>query len=384
MRVAPVVLEGRVVRLEPLEPRHLPALHRQVTKTTFEHYTEWPADDSLETFSRWVLRHRSESNRVMFAVVLRESGEPVGSTSFLDIRPAHFALEIGSTWYGPAHQGTAVNPEAKRLLMAHAFEELGCVRVQLKTSSRNLRSQRAMEKLGAVKEGVLRNFQMRQIGLPRDTVLYSVTGAEWPTVRAGLDRRLGMDGRTELLALLHAHVAADEKERADLAVMRERARTAGDPFSREEPGAHFTGSAVVMSADGARVCLVHHGKLHRWLQPGGHAEPSDLGSMALTALREAHEETGMRVRPHPRAWGPLDVDAHTLPARKADAEHLHLDVRYAVVADEPETLRHDPAESHGAKWLSLDDALALADEAPLRRMLEKARALGPALSATDR
>ena len=180
--------------------------------------------------------------------------------------------------------------------------------------------------------------------------------------------------RAQLTALLDAHVATDEKERADLAQMRTFARTLKEPFSRTEPTAHFTGSAVVVSPDGARVCLVHHGKLNRWLQPGGHADPVDEGDMAKTALREAAEETGMRVRLHPAVPDrPLDVDIHTIPARKSDAEHRHLDVRYLVLAEDPESLQHDPNESHGARWLSWDEAVALADEAPLRRMLEKAR-----------
>ncbi len=181
-------------------------------------------------------------------------------------------------------------------------------------------------------------------------------------------------GRAPLVTLLDAHEPTEGKEREDLAQMRDFARTLAEPFSRTEPAAHFTGSAVVVSPDGARVCLVHHGKLHRWLQPGGHADPADGGDMAKTALREAAEETGMRVRLHPSCEGPLDVDIHTIPARKADAEHRHLDVRYLVLAENPDALQHDPNESHGARWLGWDEALALADEAPLRRMLQKARA----------
>lgn len=96
--------------------------------------------------------------------------------------------------------------------------------------------------------------------------------------------------------------------------------------------------------------------------------------MAATALREAREETGCEVEL--LAPNPIDVDVHTIPARKADPEHEHLDVRYLVVAKNPEALKHDPNESHGAQWLTWDDALARADEAPLRRMLEKARHFG--------
>jgi 8-oxo-dGTP pyrophosphatase MutT (NUDIX family) len=173
---------------------------------------------------------------------------------------------------------------------------------------------------------------------------------------------------------LAANVPGDEKERGDLQRMLKFADSLAEPFSRSQWPAHFTGSAVVVTPDGARVCLVLHAKLKRWLQPGGHADVADGGSMSVTALREAREETGCEVELHATAPRPLDVDVHTIPARKDEPEHEHLDVRFLVVAKNPEALAHDPNESHGAQWLSWDDALARADEAPLRRMLLKARA----------
>lgn len=175
---------------------------------------------------------------------------------------------------------------------------------------------------------------------------------------------------TELLA---AHQPTDEKEAADLRIMRGFAGSLSEPFSRSQWPAHFTGSAVVVTPDGARVCLVLHAKLNRWLQPGGHADVVDGGDMQATALREAREETGCDVALHATAPRPLDVDVHTIPARKTEPEHAHLDVRYLVVAANPDALAFDPNESHGAQWLSWDDALARADEAPLRRLLGKAR-----------
>ena len=174
---------------------------------------------------------------------------------------------------------------------------------------------------------------------------------------------------TEILA---SHHPTDEKERADLAVMRDFATSLERPFARDQWPGHFTGSAVVVTPDGARVLLVLHAKLNRWLQPGGHADVADGGSMETTALREAREETALDVVLHPTAPRPLDVDVHVIPARKTEPEHRHLDVRYLVVAKNPEALAHDPNESHGAQWLSWEEALARADEAPLRRMLEKA------------
>lgn len=177
-----------------------------------------------------------------------------------------------------------------------------------------------------------------------------------------------------LQQLLAAHQPTDEKETADLRELREFEASLEAPFSREQSPAHFTGSAVVMTPDGQKVCLVLHAKLKRWLQPGGHAEPADGGDLTATALREAREETGCEVVLHPRAPRPLDVDVHVIPARKTEPEHRHLDVRFLFIATNPEALAHDPSESHGAQWLSWEEALARADEAPLRRMLEKARA----------
>jgi 8-oxo-dGTP pyrophosphatase MutT (NUDIX family) len=180
---------------------------------------------------------------------------------------------------------------------------------------------------------------------------------------------------TPLSQLLASHSPGEDKERADLEQMRAFATTLPAPFARDQWPAHFTGSAVVVTPDGAKVLLVLHAKLGRWLQPGGHADAADGGLMENTSLREAREESGLDVSLHPTAPRPLDVDIHVIPARKAEPEHAHLDVRFLVVARNPEALAHDPAESHGAQWLSWDEAISRADEAPLRRLLEKARAI---------
>ncbi len=177
---------------------------------------------------------------------------------------------------------------------------------------------------------------------------------------------------TTLHSLLNAVSPADEKEAADLAVMKNFAVTLPQPFSRAQQPAHFTGSAAVVTPDGAQVCMLLHGKLKRWLQPGGHADERDGGSLLETALREAREETGCDVTPHAYAVSPLDVDVHVIPARPGEPEHRHLDVRFLLVANNPEALRFDPGESSGARWLTWEDALALADEAPLLRLLQKA------------
>jgi 8-oxo-dGTP pyrophosphatase MutT (NUDIX family) len=175
-----------------------------------------------------------------------------------------------------------------------------------------------------------------------------------------------------LATLLDAVVAEDEKEREDLALLRQYGATLGAPFSRQQPGAHFTGSALV--TDGARVALVLHRKLGRWLQPGGHAEPEDGGDLIRTALREAREETGLAVGLHPRAPRPLDVDVHTIPARPEAAAHLHLDVRFLVLAAPAEALVRDAAEASDLRWFGLEEALETTHDASLGRLLRKARA----------
>ena len=115
-------------------------------------------------------------------------------------------------------------------------------------------------------------------------------------------------------------VGSDGKERADYAAMCVYATALAEPFSRKQQPAHFTGSAVVVSPDGARVLLVMHAKLNRWLQPGGHADTLDGGAMEQTALREAREETGLDVSLFPGAPSPFDVDVHVIPARKTEPE----------------------------------------------------------------
>ena len=169
--------------------------------------------------------------------------------------------------------------------------------------------------------------------------------------------------REELVALLAAHEPADADEAADLERMRVWAETLERPFSREQPEAHFTASAVVTDEAVTRTLLVHHRKSGNWFQPGGHFEADDP-SAGDAALREAREETGLGVRlARPE---PLDVDVHWVPWD----EHYHLDLRFHVVASGE--LAPDTTEVHAAEWLGWDDAFARIDEHALRRAMSKA------------
>lgn len=190
-----------------------------------------------------------------------------------------------------------------------------------------------------------------------------------------------MDSRLALLELLANHVPFDEKEARDLASMRTYARELGDPLSPDAlPGhpvgyraaRHFTASALVIGPSSDHVCLVHHRKLGRWLQPGGHVEASDQADLVRTALREVREETGLEVELHATAPKPLDVDIHLIPARAAAPAHEHLDVRFLTVAAST-VARFDPSESLGVRWFSWQDALREAGDEALVRLLEKGR-----------
>ena len=188
--VEPVVLEGPTLRLEPLTVAHAKPLFRHAWPEVFQWFLDFPRDASYVAFEAFIDRTLLQPNSVNFTMVLNATGEPVGMTSFLEIRVQHHGLEIGRTWIAPTHQGTRVNPESKYLLLSHAFEELGALRVQLKTDSNNVHSQRAIEKLGARREGVLRNYQVRSNGRMRDTVIYSVIDKEWPDLKNALAARL--------------------------------------------------------------------------------------------------------------------------------------------------------------------------------------------------
>jgi RimJ/RimL family protein N-acetyltransferase len=193
MEVKPVTLLGKYVRLEPLAEAHIPALAEIGVGQTFWNFMVYGNINSAEDMTKWVQHLRSCADMgtdLPFAVVHLASGRIAGATRYLNIMPKDRGLEIGGTWYGTEYQRTVVNTESKYLLLKHAFETLGCIRVQLKTDLRNERSQQAIERLGAVKEGVLRNHMILPDGRFRHSVFYSILDTEWPDVRKRLEEML--------------------------------------------------------------------------------------------------------------------------------------------------------------------------------------------------
>lgn len=188
------VLEGRYVRLEPLSQDHVDGLFAIGQQQDDWAYLPTGAFTSRVDCAQWVEQALDFARKELhypYVLVEPASGMLMGSTRYLNVRPRDHGLEIGYTWLGRDYQRTAVNTEAKFLLLRHAFETLGALRVELKTDARNSRSQKAIERLGAKKEGVLRRHMVVQDGYVRDSVMFSITDLEWPDVRAGLLEKLG-------------------------------------------------------------------------------------------------------------------------------------------------------------------------------------------------
>ncbi len=194
MMSSSLILAGGVVRLEPLSLAHVPDLALAGAEADIWRYmpVAAPRDEAaMRALVGAALQESARGARQAFAIIPLDSGRAVGSTSYLDIAPEHRRIEIGWTWLGASARRTAVNTECKYLLLKHAFEELGCGRVQLKTDGRNLRSQAAIERLGARREGVLRRHRVQPDGFVRDTVMFSIIAEEWPAVKARLEQWLG-------------------------------------------------------------------------------------------------------------------------------------------------------------------------------------------------
>jgi N-acetyltransferase len=191
--VKPVILHGNHVRLEPMSEAHIPGLAAIGVAQKFWDFMVYGSMDSADDMRSWVLDILSRAEKgtdVPFVAIHLATGRVAGATRYMNIVTKDRGLEIGGTWYGLDFQRTPVNTECKYLLLLHAFETLGCIRVQLKTDLRNERSQKAIERIGAVKEGVLRNHMILPDGRIRDSVFYSILDIEWPTVKKRLEEMM--------------------------------------------------------------------------------------------------------------------------------------------------------------------------------------------------
>jgi N-acetyltransferase len=193
MNVAPVTLEGRHIRLEPLSQAH----HADLTAVGLEEdLWRWiPAPvrtaEEMTAYIDTALQEQSRGVSLPFAIVEKSAGRVTGSTRYGNIERTHRRVEIGWTWVAKPWQRTAANTEAKFLLLKHAFETLGCMRVELKTDSLNERSRAAILRIGAKEEGTFRNHMITASGRVRHTVYFSILDSEWPAVKSRLQSRLG-------------------------------------------------------------------------------------------------------------------------------------------------------------------------------------------------
>jgi len=188
MQLEPVTLGGTHVRLEPLSLAHHAALTEVGLDEELWRWIVTPVrtKEDMRSYIETALREQAAGTALPFATVERASGRPIGSTRFLNIDGANRRVEIGATWIAKPWQRTAVNTEAKYLMLRHAFETLGCIRVELKTDSLNERSRKAILRIGAKEEGTFRNHMITSSGRLRHTVYYSIIDSEWPAVKARL------------------------------------------------------------------------------------------------------------------------------------------------------------------------------------------------------
>lgn len=192
MAVAPVTLEGRHVRLEPLSRAH----HADLAAVGLaEELWRWiptavRTPEDMSAYIETALQEQSRRVSLPFAQIERATGRAIGSTRYGNIDCAHRRVEIGWTWIAPAWQRSAINTESKYLLLKHAFETLGCMRVELKTDSLNERSRAAILRIGAREEGIFRNHMITASGRVRHTVYFSILDSEWPDVKARLQSKL--------------------------------------------------------------------------------------------------------------------------------------------------------------------------------------------------
>ena len=193
MKIEPVTLEGTYIRLEPLSPAHHAALCEVGFDDAIWRWNPRPpirTPDDMRRYIESALQQQANGTALPFATIERASGRAVGSTRFADIVVEHRRMEIGYTWIAPPWQRSPVNTEAKYLMLRHAFETLGCIRVELKTDSLNERSRNAIARIGAKEEGIFRNHMVTHTGRLRHSVYFSIIDAEWPTAKVNLEAKL--------------------------------------------------------------------------------------------------------------------------------------------------------------------------------------------------
>jgi N-acetyltransferase len=191
--VTATTLDGAGIRLEPLAETHHAALCAVGLDAELWRWTPKPVRTATDmaAYIAFALAEKAAGRALPFAIIDKATGQAIGSTRYGAIEPAHRRLEIGWTWLGQSWQRTAANTEAKYLLLRHAFETLGCLRVELKTDALNQRSRAAIRRIGAREEGTLRSHMVTAGGRIRDTVYYSILEGEWPEVKKALESRLG-------------------------------------------------------------------------------------------------------------------------------------------------------------------------------------------------
>ena len=196
MEIKPVTLEGKHVRLEPIRLDHVAALWRVGASEEIWRYLPYTirSEADMRILIEAELRRQQAGLTLRFATIARVCEQPIGSTSYLNIDQQHRRLEIGGTWITPSWQRSAVNTEAKYLQLSHAFETLGCIRVEFKTDSLNVKSRRALARIGAVEEGTFRNHMVMPDGRLRHSVYFSIVESEWPAVKAHLEQLMASYG----------------------------------------------------------------------------------------------------------------------------------------------------------------------------------------------
>ena len=193
--ISPLGLEGRHVRLEPLRAEHAAALW-EIAKNDLGDLFQWipyplKSLSDFEQFNRQVLEEQQRGLTIPFVTLERASGQIVGTTRYMNMDLANRKVEIGSTWIAPPWQRTAINTEAKYLMLRHAFEVWDCLRVELKTDAMNQRSRKAILRLGAKEEGTLRKHMLTWNARQRDSVYFSILDTEWPRIKSNLEKMLG-------------------------------------------------------------------------------------------------------------------------------------------------------------------------------------------------